>query len=94
MKFRMYPAMTLCLVLLIVTGGYGAASDPASAVGFKGYGPLSAGQVHLTIAAITLLVNSTVNMYEFLALSKNGRLIDEVLARVRQIRVDRGLPVE
>lgn len=94
MKFRMYPAMTLCLVLLIVTGGYGAASDPASAVGFKGYGPLTAGQVHLTIAGFTILVNAVVNVYEFLALQKNGRLVEEVLGRVRQMRVERGLPVE
>ena len=94
MKFRLYPAMTLCLVLLIATGAFGAAADPASAVGFRGWGPFTGGQVHLAIAAATMLVNAVVNMYEFQSLSQNGRLVDEVLSRVRQIRLERGLPVE
>ncbi|MCY2965075.1 MAG: hypothetical protein NT069_15810 [Planctomycetota bacterium] len=93
-KIRIYPALTLCLVLLITTGGYGAASDPASAFGFKGYGPFTAGQVHLGIAFGTIVINAVVFVFEFQSLLKNGRIVDDILARVRQIRVERGLPVE
>ena len=94
MKFRMYPALTLCLVLLITTGGYGAAADPASAMGFQGYGPFTARQVHLGIAFATIVINTVVSVFEFLALRRNGKIVDDVLGRVRQIRLDRGLPVD
>lgn len=94
MKIRLYPALTLCLVLLITTGGYGAAADPASAFGFKGYGPFTAGHVHLGIAVLTMVINSVVNVFEYLGLRKNGLLVEDVLARVKQIRVERGLPVD
>ena len=94
MKYRMYPALTLCLVLLITTGGYGAAADPASALGFQGYGPFTARQVHLGIAFTTIVINAVVSVFEFLALRRNGQLVEDVLGRVRQIRLDRGLPVE
>ncbi|MFN5299386.1 MAG: hypothetical protein ACK5HA_13870 [Planctomycetaceae bacterium] len=94
MKMRLYPGLTLCLVLLITTGGYGAAADPASAFGFQGYGPFTAAQVHLGIALLTIVINLVVYWFEFLALRRNGRIVDQVLQQVRQIRLDRGLPVD
>lgn len=93
LKWRLYPAIVLSLTLLIVTGGFGAASDPASAFGFRGWGPLSAAQVHMTIALVTLAVNAIVNTWEFMALHRNGLLVGDVLQKVRTIRVERGLPV-
>jgi len=94
MKMRLYPGLTLCLILLITTGGYGAAADPASAFGFRGYGPFTAAQVHLGIALGTILVNLVVYWFEFLALRRNGRIVDQVLQQVRQIRLERGLPID
>jgi hypothetical protein len=93
LKWRMYPGMVLCLLLLIATGALGGAADPASAVGFKGIGPLSAAHVHLAVSVITLVVNALLNLVEFRALRRNGALVNEVMDRVRQIRVEKGLAV-
>jgi hypothetical protein len=92
-KWKMYPAMFTSLLLLIGTGALGGAADPASAVGFRGVGPLSAAQVHLWFAVTTLVFNLCVNVWEFLALQRNGRLVNEVLDQVRRIRMERGLDV-
>lgn len=93
LKWRMYPAMVAGLVLLIVTGAFGGAADPASAFGFKGFGPLSARQVHLTVAVVTLAWNAFVNVLEFRAVMRNGALVNDVLEQVRRIRLERGLDV-
>jgi hypothetical protein len=93
LKWRLYPAIVATLLLLIGTGALGGAADPASAVGFQGIGPLTAAQVHLSVAIVTLLVNAAVNIFEFLALRRNGLLVLEVLAEVRRIRIERGLEV-
>ena len=94
MKIRIYPLMTVCLLLLIATGAFGAASDPASAVGFKGWGSFSAANIHFLIAITTLTINLGAYCWEFLALQRNGELVNQVLAQVRQMREARGLPVE
>lgn len=93
LKWRMYPAMVGAILLLIVTGAFGGAADPASAFGFKGFGPLTAGQVHLTIAGLTLVWNTVANLLEFRAIRRNGTLVNEVLNEVRRIRMERGLDV-
>lgn len=94
LKWHIYPLMTFCLLLLVATGAFGAAADPASAVGFKGWGAISAAQVHLLIAVTMLALNAGAYGWEFLALRKNGELVNEVLAQVRRMREERGLPVE
>jgi len=94
MKWRMYPAMVGALLMLIGTGALGAAADPASAVAFRGVGPLNAAQVHMSMALLTLLVNVAVNALEFAALGRNNVLVNLVLGRVRDIRLARKLPVE
>ncbi len=93
LKWKVLPAMLLSLILLISTGAFGAAADPASSVGFQGLAGLSAATVHWLVAGVTLAVNLAVNALEFVALSRNKALIDAVLAEVRRIRVERGLPV-
>jgi hypothetical protein len=93
LKWRLYPAVTLSLLALIITGAFGGAADPASAVGFRGVGSLSAAQVHLYIAIAALLMNGAVNVLEYLALRRNGALVSDVLAEVRRIRVERGMDV-
>jgi ABC-type multidrug transport system fused ATPase/permease subunit len=94
LKWKMYPAMLTSLLLLITTGAFGAAADPASSIGFKGWGPLSAGQVHLCFALLTLTLNMGVNCAEFVALSRNGQLVADVMGQVRRIRLEKGLEVE
>lgn len=93
LKWRLYPAMATSITLLILTGASGGAADPASVVGFTGAGPLSAGQVHLAGAILTLVVNAATNVLEYRALRRNGELVNQVLQEVRRIRVERGLDV-
>ncbi len=93
LKWRLYPAMVGSLLLLILTGAFGGAADPASAVGFKGIGSLTAAQVHLSVSIVTLVINAAVNVFEYMALRGNGLLVHDVLAEVRRIRVERGLDV-
>jgi len=92
-KWRIYPALVASLLLLILTGALGGAADPASAVGFKGIGPLTAAEVHRYAAIVALVFNAAVNFYEYLALRRNGILVNEVLAEVRRIRTEHGLEV-
>jgi len=93
LKYRVIPAMSVCLLLLIVTGGFGAAADPASPVGFAGWWGIPPATIHFFSAVLLLGVNFLVNVWEFAALQQNSVLIAEVLEQVKRIRVERGLPV-
>lgn len=94
LKYATLPWMGGSLLLLITTGGLGGAADPASAVAWEGIGAVSAGQLHFFVACTTLAVNLLVNVQEYLAINRNGALVNEVLAEVRRMRTERGLPVE
>jgi hypothetical protein len=93
LKYRTVPAMIVSLLLLVGTAALGAAADPASPVGFTGWAGFSAATTHLIAALLTLGVNAVVNLWEYLALERNGRLVQEVMDDVRRIRTERGLPV-
>lgn len=93
LKYRTLPAMSVCLLMLILTGAFGAAADPASAVGFQGWFGLSAGTIHMIIAATTLTLNVFVNLLEYQALDRNSQIVDQVVREVRRMREERGLPV-
>jgi hypothetical protein len=93
LKYRTILLMMVCFLLLITTGAFGAASDPASAVGFRGFWGFSGGEVHMTIALITWGVNLAVNAYQYVALSRNGEIIESVMNEVRRIRAEHGLSV-
>lgn len=91
LKWRAYPVMIFSLLLLILTGAFGGAADPASTVGFQGWGGLSAAQVHLVVASVTVAFNVIANVWEFVALHRNGQLVNGVMHEVRRIRAERGL---
>lgn len=93
LKYRTVLAMTACLAMLITTGGFGAAADPASAVGFQGWGGIPPGMIHMMIALTTVGLNLGVNLAEYLAIARNGELVNQVLAEVRAIRMAKGLEV-
>ena len=93
LKYRTLPLMSLCLLLLIVTGASGAAADPASPYGARGWWGIPASTVHFLTASVTICVNLLVNCYEYTAIHRNGEIVKEVLAEVRRIRQERGLPV-
>jgi hypothetical protein len=93
LKYRAVSGMGTCLLLLIATGAFGAAADPASPVGFRGWFGLSPTAIHFTVAAATLCANALVNFWEFQAIDRNGEIVNAVLADVRRIRQEKGLPV-
>lgn len=93
-KYRTIPFMVLCFAMLIFTGAFGAAADPASPMLSKGWGGFSASTIHLLFALFTIATNLFVTWLEFRALEQNGELIDQALAEVRRIRVEKGLAVD
>ena len=93
LKYRVIPGMATCILLLVATGAFGAAADPASPVGFQGFFEMPASTIHFLIAAITIGLNLMVNLTEYGAISQNGDLVNRVVDEVRRIRVEKGLPV-
>lgn len=92
-KYRTIPPMVGAFLLLLCTGALGAAADPASPMQSKGWLGWSPANLHLTCAIIAILANVAANYLEFLALERNGDVIEQVLAEVRRIRLEKGLAV-
>jgi len=92
-KYRLLPGITACILMLVLTGAFGGAADPASAVGFRGWFGFAPSTLHLVIAVVMVLVNAAVSVQEFQAIERNGEIIDQVMDEVRRIRTERGLPV-
>jgi hypothetical protein len=93
-KYRTIPAMVLCFVMLVITGAFGAAADPASPMQSRGWFGVSASTVHLSFAIVTVIAKFAVNWLEFWSLERNGEIVDQVLAEVRRIRLEKGLAVD
>ena len=86
LKYQTLPGMVGCILLLIVTGGFGAVADPGSYVNMS-----SAAMIHLTLACLTLLANIAVSLIEYQTIQRNGRLVEEIMTSVKAIRRERGL---
>ncbi len=86
--------MTIVLVMLVTTGALGAVADPATPMSLDGIMGMSSRTLHFAVAITTAFANLVVNLMEFVAVLKNAVLVDGVLAEVRRIREERGLPVE
>lgn len=86
LKYRAMPGMMVCVVLIIGTGGLGAIADPASQTELA-----AAATIHFTLACVTICANILVSWLEHQAITRNGKLVDEVLAEARRIRSERGL---
>jgi hypothetical protein len=93
-KYRVAPLMVGCFLLLLATGALGAAADPGSPVQFAGWFGWPAAMWHQLLAMLTLAANLLVNYYEYVALFRNGEIVDTVLREVRRIRLEKRLAVE
>ena len=89
LKYRAIPGMIACITLVVLTGAFGAMSDPAA----NAHKPWAA-SVHLGLALTTLLTNIFVSWLEQRAISQNGSLVDAVVTRVNDMRRERGLDVQ
>ncbi|MCC7424692.1 MAG: hypothetical protein IT428_30860 [Planctomycetaceae bacterium] len=93
-KYRTIPAMVACLVMLVITAALGSAADPASPISSRGgLLGMAANTVHLVAASLTLGLHLLVTYWEYVALDRNGAIIQSVMNEVRRIREERGLPV-
>jgi hypothetical protein len=86
LKYRVIPGMLACMVLVVLTGAFGAMADPAANVPRP-----SAASTHFALALVTLLANLFVSWVEQRAIAQNGALVDAVVGRVGEIRRERGL---
>lgn len=86
LKFRVIPGMIACMVLVIVTGAFGAATDP-----LPNSESAMTSMVHFTLALSTMCLNLLVSGVEYTAIARNGRLVAEVVGEVKRIRKERGL---
>lgn len=94
MKYRMLPGLSVCILLLIATGAFGAVADPATPISLNGFLGMTSSQIHFFVAVVTVLANLTVNFSQYMAISGNSQVVERVLQEVKRIRAERGLPVE
>ncbi|MCA8997670.1 MAG: hypothetical protein KDA80_11810 [Planctomycetaceae bacterium] len=88
LKYRVIPGMVACMLLLIITGSFGAIADPASNMQMD-----AAATIHLVLGAGTILLNMLVSVWESQQISKNTLIVDAVYQEVLRIRRERGLDV-
>ena len=93
MKYKSIMWMTLSIGLLLAVGAFGAAADPASAIGFKGWWGIPPATLHFTVACLAISLNFLVNMSEYQFITRNGALINSIMEQVKKIRVEKGLAV-
>ncbi|MCA9065838.1 MAG: hypothetical protein KDA96_22375 [Planctomycetaceae bacterium] len=93
-KYRLLPGLTMAVLMMVATGGFGAAADAATVVSLDGVMGMKGDQIHMLVAIFTAIVNILVNFSEYIAVRRNHSIIEAVLADVRRIREERGLPVE
>jgi len=91
LKYRTLPLMVGTVFLLIGAGAFGAAADPASPVQFAGWLGMSAATWHFLIAMIAIGLHIMATVIEYLAICRNGELIQEVMNGVQRIRRENGL---
>lgn len=91
LKYRTLPLMVGTVFLLITAGAFGAAADPASPVQFAGWLGMSAATWHFLIAMIAIGLHIMATVIEYLAICRNGELIQEVMNDVQRIRRENGL---
>lgn len=94
LKYGMLPGILLVFAMVMLTGCLGAIADPATAVSLASTTGISDSMLHFTAAIVTWLVNLLVNFTQYIRIAQNSAVVEQVLADVRRIRMDRGLPVD
>jgi hypothetical protein len=86
LKYRAIPGMIVCMLLIILTGAFGASADPLPTAQSS-----ITSTIHFTLAMTTVFLNLLVSVLEYQAIAGNGRLVAEVVGEVKRIRKERGL---
>ena len=93
-KYGILPGILVSVVMVIATGSLGAVADPATAVSLEEVIGMPDATLHFSMALLTCLVTLIVNFTQFIAIIGNSAIVEGVLADVRRIRIERGLPVD
>ncbi len=93
-KYGILPGILVSFLMLIVTGSLGAVADPATAASLERTLSINDSTLHFSAAVCTGMVNLIVNLTQYFAISKNSAIVEGVLAEVRRIRIEKGLPVD
>lgn len=93
-KYGILPGILVSVLMLIAAGSLGAVADPATAVSLEQVLGMSDATLHFAVAVSTWLVTMIINFTQFTAISRNSAIVEGVLAEVRRIRIERGLPVD
>ncbi len=92
LKYRTLPWMIGSVFLLIAAGAFGAAADPASAVGFQGALGLTPANWHFFAAMSALGMHLVASFLEYFAIVRNGELIIEMMKDVGRVRAEHQSP--
>jgi hypothetical protein len=71
-----------------------ALADPATAVSLEATVGISDSTLHFAMAVLTWIVTMMINFTQYIAIARNSAVVEGVLAEVRRIRLERGLPVD
>lgn len=93
-KYGILPGICIGFLLLVMTGAFGAIADPATAASLEKSIGINDSTLHFCAAIFAWIVNIVVNMTQYFAIARNSSLVEGVLAEVRRIRVEKGLPVD
>ncbi|RLT20406.1 MAG: hypothetical protein DWI29_03935 [Planctomycetota bacterium] len=93
-KYGILPGILGSFLMLVVTGSLGAVADPATVLSLERTLGINDSTLHFAAAVCTWIVNLIVNMTQYLAITKNSAIVEGVLAEVRRIRIEKGLPVD
>jgi len=93
-KYGILPGICISFLMLVATGALGAVADPATPISLEKSLGINDSTLHFTVAISAWIVNMIVNATQFIAVTRNSAIIEAVLAEVRRIRLERGLPVD
>ena len=93
-KYSILPGIIVSFLMLVATGSLGAVADPATAVSLQKTLGISDASIHFAAAVCAWIVNMIVNMTQYFAIVRNSKIVEGVLAEVRRIRIEKGLPVD
>lgn len=93
-KYGILPGICIGFLLLVTTGALGAVADPATSASLRKTVGISDSTLHFSAAVCAWIVNIVINITQYFAIIKNSAIVEGVLAEVRRIRLEKGLPIE
>ncbi len=94
LKYGILPGIMFTFLMALGTGCCGAVADPATAASLTSWTGVSDSVLHFAMAIATWCVNLLVNFTQYFRIAGNSTIVEAVLAEVRRIRLERGLPVD